>query len=272
MGIVYALLDPRTGDTRYIGQTNRGGHERLSDHYHAAARGSRLHLSCWLRVLFGLGLEPVLAILEETDEVLQREQFWIKHYRDRGAPLTNLTAGGEGSLGFMHADETRARIAAARQGQTLTEQAKAKLSAFRKGKKHTEESKAKMRRPRSPAATAKGLETRRRNMLATGNQVKIREPKQVRISEPKPVSERKRMPAAKKPRELKNEELFSIRNAAKYKGVSVQAVYQRIEAGHLPFLRAGDEKAARLVYKRDLDAWDVDRDRQIQDRRRKAEN
>jgi excisionase family DNA binding protein len=80
------------------------------------------------------------------------------------------------------------------------------------------------------------------------------------------------MPAPKKPRELKNDELFSIRSAAEYKGVTVQAVYQRIEAGHLPFLRAGGEKAARLVYKRDLDAWEVDRDRQTQDRKPKAEN
>jgi hypothetical protein len=77
----------------------------------------------------------------------------------------------------------------------------------------------------------------------------------------------------KKAREIRNDELFSIAKAADYKGVSTRAVYQRINAGHLPFMRAGDnDKPMKLVYKRDLDAWEVERWRQKQDRHKKEEN
>jgi hypothetical protein len=84
------------------------------------------------------------------------------------------------------------------------------------------------------------------------------------------MNEAKRL--RKRPMQIANDEVYSISRAAEYKGVSTRAVYQRINAGLLPFMRAGSDTAPKLVYKRDLDAWDVARERQQQVRKGKPQN
>ena len=79
------------------------------------------------------------------------ERGLIKCLRRMGAPLANLTDGGEGLSGHRHSDETKAKMRAARLGWVPSAETREKLrqhnigkpNAFA-GKQHTEATKAKL--------------------------------------------------------------------------------------------------------------------------------
>lgn len=111
--VVYALLDPRTSEIRYVGVTHRT--VRLTEHLSKARRGERTYRSTWVRSLLGLGLEPTVSILESGAGPAwpEREAFWIAECRKAGCNLTNATDGGEGILGWKPNAEQRSKMAKA---------------------------------------------------------------------------------------------------------------------------------------------------------------
>lgn len=106
---IYALSDPRTGEVRYIGATHRWA--RLSEHLYSAKR-CRTHKACWINGLVRLGLRPEMTVVEQGlgDSWAARERYWIDRYRRLGAPLTNHTLGGEGTLGWSPDDQWREAV------------------------------------------------------------------------------------------------------------------------------------------------------------------
>ena len=61
---VYALVDPRTNEARYVGRTSKDLHGRLSDHLRdkkSAAKWS------WIQELFAHGLTPRIVELEHVN-------------------------------------------------------------------------------------------------------------------------------------------------------------------------------------------------------------
>lgn len=76
------------------------------------------------------------------------------------------------------------------------------------------------------------------------------------------------MPEESKRKVLKITDLLSIKQAAIEKGVTTRAIYQRIDRGLMPVVEAGE---VRMVYRRDLDEWEVDRTKQKQKRRKPVE-
>ena len=98
MGVVYALCDPRTGEVRYVGKTARSVHARVRAHTNGVLRGGSTHKDNWLRSIDCKPRVTVLALglSEQLDDL---ERRWIAALRTEGAPLTNLTDGGEGVLG-----------------------------------------------------------------------------------------------------------------------------------------------------------------------------
>lgn len=117
---IYALSDPRTGLVRYVGKTFKAAALRLSDHLSEMRSGARTYKAQWLRGLLAVGERPRLSVLEmgDGDGWAEAERRWIASMRATGAPLTNLTDGGDGTPGRQVTPETRARMSAAKQGKT----------------------------------------------------------------------------------------------------------------------------------------------------------
>lgn len=105
---IYALIDSRTNEIRYIGKS-KNIEVRLKAHINESIKGRKSHKCDWIRQLLNLELRPILQILEECDEDnwKEREQYWIKYYKERGCKLTNLTEGGDGVNGYIATEETR---------------------------------------------------------------------------------------------------------------------------------------------------------------------
>lgn len=94
---IYALIDPETAEFRYVGKADDPPY-RLQAHLAPVHLKKKTHKNHWLKGLLAKGLKPVQVILEEVpkDAWQSAEQRWISWAKDRGYPLTNLTAGGDG--------------------------------------------------------------------------------------------------------------------------------------------------------------------------------
>ena len=122
--VIYSLVDPRSGQTRYVGKTARGMLARLISHKHAAKRG-QLPVNRWvMKLIRETGSGPIFNWIESVPDGADwaaRERFWIAEMRKRGADLLNLTEGGEGLAGHVFSQEHRAKISSGlRKGEMFT--------------------------------------------------------------------------------------------------------------------------------------------------------
>lgn len=150
--IVYGLVDPRTGDLRYVGKSSIGM-KRPREHQIACGRKAKTHNAKWLRELWADGERvPMVLVLEECDsdaQVLAREIVLIALFREAGFNLTNITDGGDGVSGHKMSPETRARMSA-----LWTPERRAKQSAALKARYEDPEARA-----RTGAAVSKAKST-----------------------------------------------------------------------------------------------------------------
>lgn len=143
---IYALCDPYTEEIRYIGKTVVALSTRLSQHVTASNKGKRIHLHCWMR---SLGVRPVIKPLAiVSDEMAgEMEIKVIAAYRDGGFRLTNTTDGGEGNLGLVHSEESKAKIRAwgiGRKMPPISPETRERMAEAQRGKQHSPEHKAKI--------------------------------------------------------------------------------------------------------------------------------
>lgn len=138
--IVYALVDPRTGETRYVGLSHCGL-KRPRHHRMPSSIKRTSHKNNWIKLLHAAGLTYEIAVLHQQpmpDGLSEAEVFWIAEMRSRGHRLTNVSVGGQdGRLGTPTSKETRK-----------------KLSIAHLGKPKSESHKASMRKPKSKSAVA----------------------------------------------------------------------------------------------------------------------
>lgn len=200
---IYVLKDPRDGAVRYVGKTVAQVRIRLSNHITAAIRdGKDTYVCRWIRKLHADGVQPTVEMIDTAgDDWAKREAYWIDWYWTRGAKLTNVTLGGEGTLGFRHTAEMRALIGVAASasaqsrsaaglkraplsaeyrakialnsaGRTHTPESRALIGAAHRGMKHTDEARAKM----SAALTGRTLSPEHKAAVGAAHLGKVNSP------------------------------------------------------------------------------------------------
>lgn len=142
MSCVYALVEESSlEDYRYIGRTSERAHRRLGKHL-SAAKTEDNYVHRWIRKVQAEGRKVILVVLEDNltfEESGLREIALIAKCKKEGYKLTNISLGGDGSLGH-------------------------------KGWKHTEEALAKMRGNKHCLGRKDSPETREKKRLsAIGN-------------------------------------------------------------------------------------------------------
>lgn len=126
--IIYALTDPLTGEVRYVGKTVAALQRRVQRHEGAIRAGERSHLyNWWMRLLADGMPAPVPHVIETVapgGDWVEREQYWISHYRSLGYPLANMCEGGQGTIGLVFSKEHRERLRASHLGQKFSPERK----------------------------------------------------------------------------------------------------------------------------------------------------
>lgn len=123
-----------TGEVFYVG---KGRAKRPHD------RGGRsVH---WRRVAakHGRAVE-VLAPWPTDAEAKEHEKFLIQVFRDLGAPLVNVTEGGDGASGVRPSEVTRAKQRAAKVGRSLSPGHRKRISESGRGHSVSAETRLKI--------------------------------------------------------------------------------------------------------------------------------
>lgn len=139
---IYGLYDPRTGDLRYVGKSDRPL-ERLQNQMNETANTHRCH---WLQELKRIGLKPIQTIIDAVPagtDWQTVERAYIRGARAMSTCVTNGTDGGDGVSGLS--EESLARMRATWRGRKHTPEALAKIAAASRGRTHTPEYRAYMR-------------------------------------------------------------------------------------------------------------------------------
>ena len=142
------LLFRETGQPFYVG---KGRDRRWLIHEYKARLGTepnRHKASIILNMLeAGWTDIPKVKIAEHLthDQACAYEAAWIMALgRHPNGPLVNLTDGGEGTLGRLYSDKTRAKLSASKRGKTPSEEVLARLRTAWLGRTHSAETRAKM--------------------------------------------------------------------------------------------------------------------------------
>lgn len=91
MAEIYALIDPRTEEVRYIGKAN-SSQKRFAGHLRESRR--KYPVYAWIQSLRAQSLIPRLQVLEVTDNWIEAEKRWIESHRPSGR-LLNVADGGD---------------------------------------------------------------------------------------------------------------------------------------------------------------------------------
>lgn len=113
--IVYGLASS-DGVIRYVGQTSRSIERRLRKHHENARLGVNTPLYHWMRREAAQGRAVSAVTLQSDAEYGADERRVIAEMRANGVQLLNLTDGGDGTLGWKHTPDTKAKMLAKRIG------------------------------------------------------------------------------------------------------------------------------------------------------------
>src|ERR1022692_1282427 len=144
--LIYALVDPRTLEWRYVGRSS-SGMIRPKQHIKPRLLKKKSRKNSWIISLKTLGLRPIIDILEEFDSFLPlnvAEIEWIAEAKRCGCKLTNMTDGGDGVNGYCPTLEQRQKSSKNRKGIPVhTEEFKRMMSKLKTGVKFSAENKLK---------------------------------------------------------------------------------------------------------------------------------
>lgn len=127
---IYALIDPRDNQCRYIG-ISKHPTKRLYQHISEAKRKKPNHKNNWVNLIYKLGLEIEQIIIEESTIHLYKEaeRFWIAYFKTLGANLLNVSLGGDDCVAsrLPKTEEHKRNIGLANLGREVPEHVKMKV-------------------------------------------------------------------------------------------------------------------------------------------------
>lgn len=131
---LYTLNCPLTGEIRYLGKSDNP-FKRFKGHLELA-HVKQSHKNSWILSLRAQELKPWMELLDEAP--VAEWQFWEREYirvfRAIGIKLTNLTEGGDGSLGHQASTETRQKMRASHKGHRTSTETRNKIRSSLKGR------------------------------------------------------------------------------------------------------------------------------------------
>lgn len=149
--IIYGLVDPRTGQIRYIGQSSRGTKRSYAHRW--TSRDRNTHKSRWIDSLKRQGLNFSVTILQEFSDgasLDEAEISWIAKARSLGWKITNIATGGSAPwLGKKHSPSTIEKMRAAKLGKKNSPEHCRHMSIAASGKSPSKETRKKMSLARS---------------------------------------------------------------------------------------------------------------------------
>jgi predicted GIY-YIG superfamily endonuclease len=89
MYVIYALIDPRTNQARYVGVTD-DVYARFAQHLRCD--GSNPMKDTWIQELKAANtmvMMQTLQVVADQGQAQKREAYWMRHYYDLGMQLTN---------------------------------------------------------------------------------------------------------------------------------------------------------------------------------------
>lgn len=153
---------------QYVGVTNTSTSARWRNHCWHAARGGQLALQRALRKYGseGFAVETLWSSRSRAD-VHAAEIALIRALATTVPDGYNITAGGEGTVGYRHTAIARAKVAAARLGTKRSPETNNKIVAAQRGKKRSPETRANIAaalrgKKRGPEVVAAVAASRRR--------------------------------------------------------------------------------------------------------------
>lgn len=172
MAIVYTLSSGKAPEQiRYVGRTKHSDPaKRLKDHLWNAKKGKPYHVYNWIRQVQSNGDFIVISIVEEDlswEDSAIAEMRHIETLRSQGYDLTNMTLGGEGSLGVIRSEEYRRKLSASHKGKVFSSEHLENLRQVWIGRSHSLETKAKI--SQSQKGRTFSEETRRKMSIAAQN-------------------------------------------------------------------------------------------------------
>lgn len=139
---IYGLHVP--GESiKYIGYTKHTLKRRLNGHKQHAkvfnkTKGDfdrKNHKDNWIRKNnYNIEIVLIEGNITSYEEVLQREIYWIKYYRENGYELCNSTDGGEGTVNRRLSETEKENLRQKNLGKTLSEEHKQKIRESSKGR------------------------------------------------------------------------------------------------------------------------------------------
>jgi hypothetical protein len=134
----------------YVGQS-KVGLKRARVHLtpHALASDKDTPKTRWIKELVAAGVDPVPIVLETMPDsalLVEREKFWILHWRVANPKLTNVSSYDRtrSLRGRVPSEQHRERLRVSATARGATPEFRAKLSAARKGMKFSDEARKNM--------------------------------------------------------------------------------------------------------------------------------
>ena len=164
---IYTLND-ENGNVFYVGQS-KNPTKRFKRHINASKWENIFPVHRKLRKVLAMGVNPnsILKIIEygiPMKNADNREMFYIKHFKELGIKLKNLTDGGDGFKGIT--PEIIEKIASKNRGQKRTPDQIKRVSESLKGKAFTEKHKRALKKAwksRPPMPSDWGAQMSERN-------------------------------------------------------------------------------------------------------------